>query len=169
GKLRYVGASNFAAWQLARANLLAELRGWSPFVSIQPHYHMLERAIEQELIPYCNAHQVGILPYFPLAGGFLTGKYRRGEPPPAGSRGEGSPYVQKYMTEAGYTTVERLEHWAREHGRTMTELAHAWLLSQPQVSSVISGATRPEQVQANAQAAGWRLSAEELAEINALL
>lgn len=169
GKVRYVGASNFAAWQLARANLLAELRGWSPFVSIQPHYHMLERAIEQELIPYCNAYQVGILPYFPLAGGFLTGKYRRGAPAPAGSRGESSPYVQKYLIDANYTIVEGLEAWAAERGHTLGELAHAWLLAQPMVSSVISGATRLEQVAANAKAASWQLTPAELAEVNALL
>jgi aryl-alcohol dehydrogenase-like predicted oxidoreductase len=169
GKVRYVGASNFAAWQLARANLLAELRGWTPFVSIQPHYHMLERAIEQELIPYCNAHQVGILPYFPLAGGFLTGKYRRGAGAPAGTRGERSPYVQGYMTDANYTRVEQLEQWAIARGHSMAELAHAWLLAQPQVSSVISGATALTQVEANARAAAWVLTATELAEVNALL
>jgi aryl-alcohol dehydrogenase-like predicted oxidoreductase len=169
GKVRYVGASNFAAWQLSRANLMAELRGWSPFITIQPHYHMLERAIEQELIPYCNAHGVGILPYFPLAGGFLTGKYRRGEGAPAGTRGERSPYVQAYMTDANYARVEQLERWADERGHTMAELAHAWLLAQPRVSSVISGATSLAQVQANAQAAGWALTAEELAAVNALL
>lgn len=169
GKVRYVGASNFAAWQLARANLLAEVRGWAPFVTIQPHYHMLERAIEQELIPYCNAYKVGILPYFPLAGGFLTGKYRRGESAPAGSRGERSPYVQKYMTDANYARVEPLEAWARERDHTMGDLAHAWLLAQPQISSVISGATKLEQVQTNAKAADWKLTPEELAEVNALL
>jgi aryl-alcohol dehydrogenase-like predicted oxidoreductase len=169
GKVRYVGASNFAAWQLARANLLAEMRGWAPFVTIQPHYHMLERAIEQELIPYCNAYKVGILPYFPLAGGFLTGKYRRGESAPAGSRGERSPYVQKYMTDANYAKIEPLEAWARERDHTMGELAHAWLLAQPQISSVISGATKLEQVQTNAKAADWKLTPEELAEVNALL
>ena len=169
GKVRYVGASNFAAWQLAKANLLAELRGWTPFVSIQPHYHMLERGIEQEIVPYCNAHKVGILPYFPLAGGFLTGKYRRGEPAPAGSRGESSPYVQRYMTDANYARIEKLEAWARERGHSMGELAHAWLLAQPQVSSVISGATKPEQVQANAKAADWALSPEELAQVNTAL
>jgi aryl-alcohol dehydrogenase-like predicted oxidoreductase len=169
GKVRYVGASNFAAWQLARANLLAEIRGWAPFVTIQPHYHMLERAIEQELVPYCNAHKVGILPYFPLAGGFLTGKYRRGEPAPAGSRGERSTYVQEYMTDANYAKIEQLEAWARERGHTLSELAHAWLLAQPQVSSVISGATKLEQVQANAKAAGWKLTGAELAEVNAML
>jgi 1-deoxyxylulose-5-phosphate synthase len=169
GKVRYVGASNFAAWQLGRANLLAEIRGWAPFVTIQPHYHMLERAIERELVPYCNAHKVGILPYFPLAGGFLTGKYRRGEPAPAGSRGERSSYVQEYMTDANYAKIEQLEAWARERGHTLSELAHAWLLAQPQVSSVISGATKLEQVQANAKAASWKLTREELAEVNAML
>ncbi|MCL4505594.1 MAG: aldo/keto reductase [Chloroflexi bacterium] len=169
GKVRYIGASNFAAWQLARANTLAELRGWTQFVTIQPHYHMLERAIEQELIPYCNAYKVGILPFFPLAGGFLTGKYRRGEPAPAGSRGESSPYVQRYMTDANYSRIEKLEAWARERGHSMSELAHAWLLGQPQVCSVISGATKLEQVQANAKAADWALTAEELARVNGVL
>jgi aryl-alcohol dehydrogenase-like predicted oxidoreductase len=169
GKVRYVGASNFAAWQLARANLLAELRGWSPFVSIQPHYHMLERGIEHEMIPYCNAYHVGILPYFPLAGGFLTGKYKRGEAAPAGSRGESSPYVQRYMTPANYDRLDKLEAWARERGHSMGDLAHAWLLAQPMVSSVISGATRLEQVQANAQSAAWKLTPDELAQVNAVL
>ena len=169
GKVRYIGASNYTAWQLARANVIAELRNWTPFVSIQNHYHMLERGEEREMIPFCNAHNVGILPFFPLAGGFLTGKYKRGEAAPEGSRGESSAYVQKYMTDDNYTIVETLTAWAEERGHTMTELAHAWLLAQPQVSSVISGATRLEQVQANVQAADWRLTAEELAVVNAVL
>jgi aryl-alcohol dehydrogenase-like predicted oxidoreductase len=169
GKVRYIGASNYAAWQLARANLLAELRGWTPFVTIQPHYHMFERGIEQELVPYCNAHGVGILPYFPLAGGFLTGKYRRGQQAPAGSRGESSDYVQKYMTDAGYDKLERLITWAGERDRSVGELAHAWLLAQPRVSSVISGATSAEQVEANARAAGWALSPDELQQVNVIL
>jgi aryl-alcohol dehydrogenase-like predicted oxidoreductase len=169
GKVRYIGASNYAAWQLARANLLAELRGWTPFVTIQPHYHMFERGIEQELVPYCNAHGVGILPYFPLAGGFLTGKYRRGEQAPAGSRGESSDYVQKYMSDAAYDKLERLIAWAGARDRSVGELAHAWLLAQPRVSSVISGATSAEQVEANARAAGWALSPEELQQVNAIL
>jgi aryl-alcohol dehydrogenase-like predicted oxidoreductase len=169
GKVRYVGASNFSAWQLTKANLLAEVRGWAPFVTIQPHYHMFEREIEKELIPYCNAHNVGVLPYFPLAGGFLTGKYRRGEAAPPGSRGETSAYVQKYMTDPGYDKIEALTAWARERGRSMTELAHAWLLAQPRVSSVISGATRLAHVQSNAQAANWALTSEELEEVNAIL
>lgn len=169
GKVRYVGASNFMAWQLARANLLTEIKGWSPFVSIQPHYHMFERDLEKEMVPYCNAYKVGILPYFPLAGGFLTGKYKRGESAPAGSRGENSPYVQKYMTDQNYTIVEKLTAWAEERGHTMAELAHAWLLGQPQVSSVISGATKLSQVQSNAKAAGWNLTEAEYAEVTAVL
>jgi aryl-alcohol dehydrogenase-like predicted oxidoreductase len=169
GKIRYVGASNFAAWQLARANLLAELRGWSPFVSVQPHYNMLERGIEQELLPYCNAYNVGILPYFPLAGGFLTGKYKRGQAAPAGSRGESSPYVTGYMTDANYDRVEQLTAWAEQRDHTMAELAHAWLLAHPRVSSVISGATGLAQLLANAKAADWPLTADELEEVNKVL
>ena len=167
--MRYIGASNFAAWQLARANTIAEFRGWSPFVSIQNHYHMFERDQEREIIPFCNAHKVGILPFFPLAGGFLTGKYKRGEAAPAGSRGENSPYVQKYMTDANYDKVEKMTAWAAERGHTMGELAHAWLLGQPQVSSVISGATKIEQIQANAKAGDWLLTTEEFAAVNAML
>lgn len=169
GKVRYIGASNYAAWQLARTNLLAELKGWTPFVSIQNHYHMLERDLEKEIIPFCNAHNVGILPYFPLAGGFLTGKYKRDEPAPAGSRGESSGYVQRYMTGTNYDKIEQLTAWAAARDHTMAELAHAWLLAQPQVSSVISGATKVAHVQANAKAGDWALSAEELIEVNTIL
>ncbi|MEX1018757.1 MAG: aldo/keto reductase, partial [Litorilinea sp.] len=149
GLVRYVGASNYAAWQLARANVIAEFRNWTPFVSVQNHYHMLEREQEREVIPFCNAHNVGILPYFPLAGGFLTGKYKRGEPAPAGSRGETADYVKRYMADANYDKVEKMTAFAEARGHSMAELAHVWLLAQPQVSSVISGATRLEQVQAN--------------------
>ena len=169
GKVRYIGASNFAAWQLANANALAVFRGLTPFVSIQNHYHMLEREQEREMMPYCQAFNVGMLPYFPLAGGFLTGKYERGKAAPSGSRGEDNPYVQRYMTDASYDKVEALSAWATERGHAMAELAHAWLLAHPQVSSVISGATRVAQVVANAKSAGWQLTAEELEEVNAVL
>jgi aryl-alcohol dehydrogenase-like predicted oxidoreductase len=168
GKVRYIGASNFAAWQLSHANDLAEMRGWESFVTVQPHYHMLEREIERELIPYCRWADVGILPYFPLAGGFLTGKYRRGEAPPPGTRGERSPYVQKYLKESNFDIVDRLRAFAEARGHTVGELAMAWLLHQPQVCSVIAGATSPEQVTANA-ASGWALSLDELAEIRGVL
>jgi len=133
GKVRYLGASDFAAWQLAKANLLAEFRGWTAFVALQSHYHLLEREVEKEVLPYCREHGVGFVPYYPLAGGFLTGKYRRGQPAPAGSRGESSQYVKNYMTEANYTKIEKLEAWAQERSHTLGELAHAWLLAQPSV------------------------------------
>ena len=169
GKVRYIGASNYMAWQLARANLLAELNHWTPFVSIQNHYHMFEREQEREMIPYCNAHNVGILPFFPLAGGFLTGKYMRGEAAPAGSRGESSPYVQGYMTDANFDKLEALTTWVEARSHTLTELAHAWLLAQPRVSSVISGATKLAHVQSNVRGADWQLTAEELSEIDTIL
>lgn len=169
GKVRYIGASQFMAWQLAYANLLAEMRGWSSFVVIQAHFHMLQRAPERELIPYCQAHHAGIVPYFPLAGGFLTGKYQRGEPAPHGSRGESSSYVQGYMTEKNYDKIEKLTEWARARGHAMNELALAWLLAQPAVCSVISGATRLEQVLANARAGEWSLTPDQVQEVNAIL
>jgi aryl-alcohol dehydrogenase-like predicted oxidoreductase len=169
GKVRYIGASNFSAWQLAHAITFSSERGWEKFVSIQPHYHMLERGIEAELLPACQYLNIGVLPYFPLAGGFLTGKYRAGEPAPPGSRGESSSYVQGYQTSENYARLEKLENFTKERGRTLNDLAHAWLLAQPQVNSVISGATKPEQVRSNAAASGWRLSKEELGTINAVL
>jgi aryl-alcohol dehydrogenase-like predicted oxidoreductase len=169
GKVRYVGCSDYAAWQLAHANLLAELKGWSKFVVIQSEYNLLERKVEAEVLPYCRAHTVGFVPYFPLAGGFLTGKYQRGQPAPAGSRGEKSPYVQAFMTDARYDQIERLAAWAAERGRGLNELAQAWLLAQPQVCSVISGATKLEQVQANVKAAEWALTAEEAKAVAELL
>ncbi len=169
GKVRYVGASAFASWQLAHANLLADVRGWTPFVVIQSHYHMLEREVEREVLPYCRAHHVGFIPFFPMAGGFLTGKYKRGEPAPAGSRGEESAYVKDYMTEANYEKVEKLTAFARARGRQMNELAQAWLLAQGPVCSVISGATKLEHVLSNVKAADWLLTAEDLKEINQIL
>ena len=172
GKVRYLGASNYASWQLAHANLLAEVRGWTPFVVVENHYHMLERGAEGEMLPYCQAHDAGFVPYFPLAGGFLTGKYVKGQPPSPDFRSTDSSwgsYVREYMTAANFGVVEDLSSWAAARDRGMNELAHAWLLAQPQVCSVISGATRPDHVLSNAKAGGWALSAGELVEVNAIL
>lgn len=169
GKVRYIGASDFASWKMAHANLLAEFRGWTPFAALQSHYHLLEREVEREVLPYCQAHGVGFVPYFPLAGGFLTGKYAKGEKAPPGSRGESVAYVQNYMTDANYDVVERLKAWAEARGRGMNELAQCWLLAQPRVCSVISGATRVEQMQDNAKAAEWELTPSEVAEVNEIL
>jgi aryl-alcohol dehydrogenase-like predicted oxidoreductase len=169
GKVRYIGGSEFASWQIARANLLAEVSGWTRFTALQSHYHLLERGVEREVLPYCGMHGVGFVPYFPLAGGFLTGKYKRGQPAPSGSRGESSTYVQQYMTDANYDKLEALSTWASERERGLNELAEAWLLAHPEVSSVISGATEVDHVLSNAKAADWTLTQEELGKVNAIL
>jgi aryl-alcohol dehydrogenase-like predicted oxidoreductase len=169
GKVRYIGASAYASWQLAHANVLAEMRGWTAFVALQSEYNMLQRDVEREVLPYCRAHGVGFVPYHPLAGGFLTGKYRQAEPAPPGSRGEKDSYVQRCMTASNYEIIKRLSAWADLHGRKMNDLAQAWLLAQPQVCSVITGATKLEHVLSNAEGANWTLTAAELQELRSLL
>jgi aryl-alcohol dehydrogenase-like predicted oxidoreductase len=170
GKVRYLGASNYLAWQLSHANDIAIAKGWTPFISIQPHYHMLERTIERELVPYTKFANIGIVPYFPLAGGFLTGKYQEGQPAPAGTRGATpDSYTSQYFTSQNFAKVRKLKAWAEERGHTMAELAIAWLLGQPQMASVISGATRIEQIEDNVKAAEWQLNPGELAGIRTVL
>jgi aryl-alcohol dehydrogenase-like predicted oxidoreductase len=169
GKVRYIGASNFSGWQLTHANAVAELKEWTNFVSIQPHYHLFEREIEKELIPVCDYFGIGILPYFPLAGGFLTGKYKEGQPAPEGSRGESSEYVQRYMTSENYAKLAALTAFSEEQDHTINELAHAWLLAHPMVSSVISGATKVEHVKANAAASEWILSTDDVSAVNEII
>jgi aryl-alcohol dehydrogenase-like predicted oxidoreductase len=156
-------------WQLAHANVLAELRGWTPFVVLQSEYNLLDRSVEREVLPYCRAHRVGFVPYHPLVGGFLTGKYEKGKPPPPGSRGERDRYVQRCMTDHNYDILRNLATWADSRGRKINELAQTWLLAQPQVCSVITGATKVEHVLSNVDAANWALTAEESEEVSAIL
>ena len=167
GKVRYTGCSNFMAWQVCEASWTSRSLGLTPFVSVQPAYSMLNRAIEAELVPFCIEYGVGILPYYPLANGFLTGKYRRGQPPPEGTRLAEND--RGMFTDANFDLLARLEDFAAERGRSLLDLAFAWLLANPAVSSVIAGATRPDQVVSNANAAGWNLDAEEKAEVDAVL
>jgi aryl-alcohol dehydrogenase-like predicted oxidoreductase len=169
GKVCYIGASLYASWQLAHANVLAELKGWTRFAVLQSEYNMLKRGVEREVLPYCRAHDVGFVPYYPLAGGFLTGKYEWGKPAPAGSRGESVRNVQELMTEKNYHLVGKLTAWAKDHGRGVNELAQAWLLAQPSVCSVITGAKKLEHLTSNVKAADWSLSANDLKEIEAIL
>jgi aryl-alcohol dehydrogenase-like predicted oxidoreductase len=170
GKVRYVGCSNFKAWQVAQAMERSSALGLEHFVSVQPSYSMLKREVEEELVPCCTDYGIGILPYFPLASGFLTGKYRRGETPPEGTRLAGnSTMADTYLTEANFDVLEALEAFASERGHSMVELAIAWLLANRSVSSVIAGATRPEQVDANAKAADWELGASEMEELAGIL
>ena len=169
GKVRYIGSSGFASWQIALSQKISEQQGWSKFVTEQPHYHLLVRETEKEILPACDYFGIGILPYFPLAGGFLTGKYQRGQSVPEGSRGETSAYVQRYLTDDYFTILERLEVFAAASQHSMTDLAHAWLIANPNISSVISGATRVEHVLENVKGAEWFLSSDELSEIDQII
>jgi aryl-alcohol dehydrogenase-like predicted oxidoreductase len=169
GKVRYIGHSNFAAWQTVDAHWISQSRGFASYISAQNQYNLLDRRIERELIPACREFGLGILPYFPLASGFLTGKYKRGAEPPKGTRlSLVQRLAQQALTDENFATLEKLEKFAREREHTMLELAIGWLASQPQVSSVIAGATSPDQVTQNVKAGNWKLSAEELAEVDKL-
>jgi aryl-alcohol dehydrogenase-like predicted oxidoreductase len=167
GKVRYIGCSNFAAWELSEALWTSRLHGLNSFVSSQSPYNLLNRQIEQALIPCCEAHGIGIVTYTPLAAGFLTGKYRRAQEPSPDVRLAKVPFWGAHvLTEENFATLARLEAFATERGHSVAELAIAWLLSRPVVSTVIAGATRAEQVVANVTAGDWRLSAAEVAEVD---
>ncbi|GGO22184.1 oxidoreductase [Microbispora rosea subsp. aerata] len=165
GKIRYIGSSNFASWQVTDADWVARTRGFERFVSAQNEYSLLDRRVEKELIPALRHHGIGLLPYFPLANGLLTGKYRRGEEPPAGTRLADRP---QYLTDARFEVVERLREFAERQGVTLLDVAIGGLLARPEVSSVIAGATRPEQIKANALASAWRPDEAALKELNEL-
>jgi len=170
GKVRYIGCSNFAGWQIAQAMEVAKANGLEPFVSDQPEYSMLRRDVEKEVVPACRAYSMGILPFYPLASGFLTGKYKRGEAAPTGTRLAGnSRQAGNLLTSANFDVLETLENFAAERGHTMVDLAFAWLLANPLVSSVIAGATKPEQVTENAKTAGWNLTAEDMKALDGML
>ena len=167
GKVRYIGCSNFAGWQVVEAQWIARSGHLSEFVSAQNQYNLLDRRIERELVPAANKYGLGVLPYFPLASGFLTGKYRPGEEPPEGTRlAAGGGRTEQILSEGNFQTLAKLEEFAQSAGHSMVELAIGWLASQPHVSSVISGATKPEQVEQNVAAGEWGLNAEELAKVN---
>ena len=164
GKVRYVGCSNFAGWQIADAHWTAQRDRLNPFVSAQNHLNLLERDVLREVIPACDHFGLGMLPYFPLASGLLTGKYRRGEPAPSGTR-LASARAARALNERNFDRVDALAAFAEERGRTLLELAFGWLLSMPAVSSVIAGATTPEQVRANVSASGMRLDEAEMEDV----
>ncbi|MFN8627812.1 MAG: aldo/keto reductase [Candidatus Binatia bacterium] len=193
GKVRYIGCSNFAAWQVVDANWVARSQHLSRFISAQNAYNLIDRQIEKELVPACLEHGVGILPYFPLASGFLTGKYRAGQAKPEGARladprpsteyltGVPDPLVRYYNAEClrwvtpesiftpeNYALVATLEAFAAARGHSLLELAFAWLIARPGVGSVIAGVSRPEQLEQNAKGADWTLGAGEVAELNDL-
>jgi aryl-alcohol dehydrogenase-like predicted oxidoreductase len=168
GKVREIGCSNFSAQQLRDAEA-AVAPGAPRFVSVQNHYNLLNRGDEREVIPECKRLGLAYLPYFPLASGLLSGKYTRGQAPPEGTRLQRwGARGQGVLTDENFDTVDALTDWARAHGHSLLDLAIAWLLADPVVASVIAGATRPDQVQANAAAGEWHLSSAEAAEVGAL-
>jgi aryl-alcohol dehydrogenase-like predicted oxidoreductase len=166
GKVRYVGHSNFPAWQIADADWTARVEHLARPISAQLHYNLLNRAIQAEVIPACQAHGIGLIPYFPLESGFLTGKYR------ADGQGRGrlseSARAGNVMTPANFERVAAFEAFAAEKAHTLLDLAFGWLLSQPIVGSVIASASTPEQVKANVAAAEWRLTPDQMSAFSAL-
>ena len=175
GVVRYIGHSNFSGWQIANADWASRTRGLARFVSAQNEWSLLQRGVEAEVMPACREFGLGQLPFFPLASGFLTGKYRRGEPLPEGTRlaawQQAMPgRIAALTAEGNFDTLEALEAYAGERGRSILDLALSWLASDPAVSSVIAGATKAEQIEANvASTLAWRLTTEEFAEVDAIL
>ena len=165
GKVRYIGSSNFPAWQLCEALWVSKVNNLHSFVTVQPRYNFIDRHIEQDLVPCCQTYGIGVIPYYPLAAGFLTGKYRRGEAPPAGSRFNSDPSYTQILSDANFDKLDKLQTFASQRGHSVAELAIAWLLSHSWVSTVIPGATKIEQVSANMAAAEWKLTASEVAQL----
>jgi len=169
GKVRYLGCSNLPAWQVVEALWTARHLGVNAFVSCQDEYSLLVRDPERELLPAMEAYGLGLLPYFPLACGLLSGKYKRNTPMPEGARLTTTQrFADRYLTDANWQTLERLEGYCATRGRSVLELALSWLAARPPVCSVIAGATRPEQVEQNVKAIDWVLTPDDMAEIDRL-
>jgi aryl-alcohol dehydrogenase-like predicted oxidoreductase len=167
GKVRTIGCSNMSATQLNAARAVSTAKGFAAFESAQDEYSLLRRDIERGVLPAAEKHGMGLLPYFPLASGMLTGKYTRGAAVPGNTRfAVMTGLADRYMTDANWDKVEKLSAFCAARERTLLELAFSWLVSHKNVTSVIAGATRPEQIDQNVRAVGWVLSADELAEID---
>jgi len=170
GKVRYIGSSNLSAWRSTEAEFVARELGVNRFVSCQEEWNVLNRAIEKDVTPMMEAYGLGMLPFFPLASGLLTGKYKK-DAMPEGARLTDNPRFANrgYVTEANFAKVEKLEAFAKARGHSLLELAFGWLASQKVTASVIAGATKPEQIASNVAAAGWKMTAEELGEIDGIV
>jgi aryl-alcohol dehydrogenase-like predicted oxidoreductase len=168
GKVLHLANSNDSAEQITEADAAARAKGWARFGGTQIEWSLLSRGVEDAVVPAAVAAGLGVIPYFPLASGLLTGKYRRGQEFPEGSRLASSPYFAAVATDENFAKVEAYERYAADHGHTITELAIGWLLAQPAVTSVIAGATRADQIAANVAAASWTLTPEQAAEVAAL-
>jgi aryl-alcohol dehydrogenase-like predicted oxidoreductase len=169
GKVRYIGASNHAGWQLMKALATSDALGTARYVTLQALYNPLQRDLERELVPLCDDQGLGILPWSPLAGGFLTGRYRRGQPRPAGARrSDPDKAYLKFDEEKGHDVVEVLDRVARNHGGTVIQAVHNWLLAKPGVTSVIIGARDTRQLEENLKAVAWTPTPEEVLAIDAV-
>jgi len=168
GKVRYIGNSNFAGWQIADADWAARTAGRTPFISAQNQYSLLHRHVEDEVVPACERFGLGLLPYFPLDSGLLSGKYQRGQKPAEGTRLSLDRY-QAWLQGADWDTIERLSAFGKVRGHSLLAVAVAGLAARPAVASVIAGATTPEQVRANAAAGGWQLTPEDAAALDEIL
>ena len=167
GTVRYLGSSNFSGWEIAHADWTARTQNCNRFVCAQNEWNLLRRAVEQEVIPACGKFTVGMLPFFPLASGLLTGKYIRGEDPAEGTRMAAFPGASRALSDRNFDRLDALAGFAQERGKTLLDLALSWLASQPSVSSVIAGATSPEQVRSNVAATqALSLNADDVAEID---
>jgi aryl-alcohol dehydrogenase-like predicted oxidoreductase len=164
GKVRYIGCSNFTAAQMTEAQWAARHLNLNAFISAQDEYSLLRRGLDKENLPMMERYGLGLLPYFPLASGLLTGKHKRGGDR-AGTR-LAMPSFANILTDANFDKIEKLEAFATARGHTLLELAFSWLAARPTVGSIIAGATKPEQIAANVKAAGWVLTAEEMGEID---
>jgi aryl-alcohol dehydrogenase-like predicted oxidoreductase len=164
GKVRYLGVSNVGGWQVADADWTARTGGFERFVSVQNRYSLLDRTVEEEVVPACEQFGLGVLPYFPLEYGLLTGKYLRGAAAPAGSRA--AAMAAPWLERADWDRIERVEKYAEQRGVSVLDVAIGGLAAQPAVGSVISGATRGAQVRANAAALGWDPTEADLAELD---
>jgi len=169
GQVREIGCSNFSAQQLREAESTANRLEYARFVSVQNEYSLLHREPEAEVLPECERQGIAFLPYFPLKSGLLTGKYRKGQPIPEGTRVAKYDRYRQLLTEENLDTVERLIDYAKSHGHTILELAISWLLARRPVASVIAGASSAQQVHANVTATNWRLSISEIEELETLL
>jgi len=163
GKVRYIGCSNLRPWELVEASFTAEIANTNAFISAQEEYSVLKRGIEADLLPAARRYGLGILPYYPLANGLLTGKYQRDQMPDGARLTVNPAYGEHaYINDENWAKVEKLRAFCDAHGRSLLELAFGWLLAEPLVASVIAGATKPEQARANVAAAGWVLTPEEM-------
>jgi aryl-alcohol dehydrogenase-like predicted oxidoreductase len=170
GKVRYLGCCNFAAWQVAQAMGAARMLNLEPFVGVETEYNMLKRGIEKELFPCVQRYRLGILPYYPLASGFLTGKYKRGDEAPDDTRlGFFRKRADVTLTDENFAVLAQLEAFAAQRGRSLTELAVAWLLAHPEISSVIAGVSKPEQVATNIKGIDWQLTPADMEELDGVL